>query len=135
MKSPASHEDAHVPLLDDQNLDDILCWEYTRTVHNDWIIRFENQLLQIQKTRIIPVRPKQQITLKRHLNGKITLWHKGQKVPYCFIEKKVSEEKPLLGHDLTERSRNGRKSKTKSPWSQFNPSWLKQTKENPLAVT
>lgn len=135
MKSPASHEDAHVPLLDDQNLDDILCWEYTRTVHNDWIIRFENQLLQIQKTRIIPVKPKQQITLKRHLNGKITLWHKGQKVPYCFIEKKVSEEKPLLGHDLAERSRNGRKSKTKSPWSRFNPSWLKQTKENPLAVT
>lgn len=130
MKSPASDEDAHVPLLDEQNLDDILCWEYTRTVYNDWIIRFENQLLQIQKTSSMQVRPKQQITLKRHLNKKITLWNKGQKIPFCFVEKTAAEKKPLLGHDLAERSRNGRKSKTKSPWGQFNPSWLKKTNEH-----
>lgn len=135
MKSPASLEDAHVSLLEGQNLDDILCWDYTRTVSNDWIIRFENQLLQIQKTRIAQVRPKQEITLKRHLNGKITLWHKGQKIPYCFIERKMEEEKIKLGHDLVERSQHGKKSKLKSPWSQFNPGWLKQTKDNPLAVT
>lgn len=135
MKSPVSLEDAHVPLLEGQNLDDILCWEYIRTVSNDWIIRFENQLLQIQKIRTIQVRPKQEVTLKRHLNGKLTLWSKGQKIPYCFIERKTEEEKIKLGHDLAERSQNGRKSKSKSPWSQFNPGWLKQTKENPLAVT
>lgn len=135
MRSPSSFEDGHVPLLEGQHLDDILCWEYTRTVYNDWIIRFENQLLQIQKTRTVQVRPKQEITLKRHLNGKITLWHKGQKIPYCFTERKIKEEKIKLGHDLVERSQNGRKSKSKSPWSQFNPGWLKQTKENPLAVT
>lgn len=135
MKSPTSLEDAHVSLLEGQNLDDILCWEYTRTVYNDWIIRFENQLLQIQKTRTVQVRPKQEITLKRHLNGKITLWHKGQKIPYCFTERQIEEEKTKLGHDLAERSQHGKKSKLKSPWSQFNPGWLKQTKENPLAVT
>lgn len=129
MKSPASLEDAHVALMDDQNLDDILCWEYTRTVYNDWVIRFENQLLQIQKSKAVQVRPKQKITLKRHLNGRITLWHKNKKIPYRFIEKIVKEEKPLLGHDLQERSRNGRKSKTKSPWSQFNRGWLKKTSE------
>jgi transposase len=129
MKSPASLEDAHVALMDDQNLDDILCWEYTRTVYNDWVIRFENQLLQIQKSKAVQVRPKQKITLKRHLNGKITLWHKNKKIPYCYIEKTVKDEKPLLGHDLYERSRNGRKSKTKSPWGQFNPGWLKKTNE------
>ena len=93
MKAPASMEDSHVPLLAEQNLDDILCWEYTRTVYNDWIIRFENQLLQIQKTHTIRVRPKQKIILKRHLNGKITLWSKGQKIPYCFTERQIKEEK------------------------------------------
>lgn len=135
MKSPASAEDAHVALLDEQNLDDILCWEYTRTVYNDWIIRFENQLLQIQKTSTIRVRPKQKITLKRHLNGKITLWSKGQKIPYCFTERRAKEEKIKLGQDLVKCSQNARKNKSKSPWSQFNTGWLKQTKENPLAVT
>jgi transposase len=134
MKSPSSDEEAHVALLDEQNLDDILCWEYTRTVHNDWIIRFENQCLQLQKTSVIQVRPKQRITLKRHLNGKITLWSKGQKIPYCFIERPVKEERIKLGQNKVKCSQNARNTKSKSPWSQFNPGWLKQTKENPLAV-
>ena len=134
MKAPASMEDSHVPLLAEQNLDDILCWEYTRTVYNDWIIRFENQLLQIQKTHTIRVRPKQKITLKRHLNGKITLWSKGQKIPYCFTERQIKEEKKDP-YRADKRSQNGRESKKKSPWSQFNPGWLKQTKENLLATT
>lgn len=135
VKSPASNEDAHVPLLDEQNIDDILCWEYTRTVYNDWIIRFENQLLQIQKTSATQVRPKQQITLKRHLNGKITLWSKGQKIPYCFTERQAKEEKIKLGQNTVKCSQNARKNKSKSPWNQFNPGWLKQTKENPIAAT
>ena len=136
MKMPASMEDAHVALTTDQNLDDIMCWEYTRTVYNDWIIRFENKLLQIQKTNRIRVRPKQKITLKRHLNGKITLWSKGQKIPYCFTERQIKEEnKAARPYSADKRSQNGRESKKKSPWSQFNPGWLKQTKENLLATT
>lgn len=131
MKSPASIEDAHVALLAEQNLDDILCWEYTRTVHNDWIIRFENQLLQIQKTSTIRVSPKQKITLKRHLNGKITLWNKGQKIPYCYIEKPVREDKNgPQGQDLQKCREHARRNKSKTPWGQFNPGWLKKTKEH-----
>lgn len=131
MKIPASMDDAHVALMEEQNLDDIMCWEYTRTVYNDWIIRFENQLLQIQKTSSIRIRPKQKITLKRHLNGKITLWSKGQKIPYCFTERQAKEEKKTAQpYSADKRSQNGRESKKKSPWSQFNPGWLKQTKEH-----
>lgn len=130
MKEPQSPNDAHIALRAEQDLDDILCWEYTRTVHNDWIIRFESQYLQIQKRHANKVRPKQIITLKKHLNGKITLWNKGEKIPYCFIDKPIKEDKKLKGHDLIERSQNGRQSKTKSPWNQFNPGWLKKTKEH-----
>jgi transposase len=136
MKMPASMEDAHVALTDDQDLDDILCWEYTRTVHNDWIIRFENQLLQIQKPNANRVRPKQKITIKRHLSGKITLWNKEQKIPYCFTERQMKEEKKQeKPYSAAKRSLNSKKNKLKSPWSQFNPGWLKQTKEHLEAAT
>ena len=136
MKMPASMDDAHVALMEDQNLDDIMCWEYTRTVYNDWIIRFDNQLLQIQKTSAIRVRPKQKITLKRHLNGKITLWSKGIKIPYRFTERQEKEQhKQPAGHDKLKCSDHSRKNKSKTPWGQFNPGWLKQTKENLLATT
>jgi len=121
MKEPASTEDAHIALIPGQNLDDIMCWEYTRTVHNDWVVRFENQFLQIQKTRDISVRPKQKVILKRHLNGKITLWYK--------------EVKETREYSQQERSKNSRENKSKSPWSQFNPGWLKQSKEHLDATT
>ena len=135
MKAPASIEDAHVELMPEQNLEDIFSWEYRRTVYNDWIIRFENQLLQIQKANNVRVRPKQKIILKRHLNGKITLWNKEQKIPYRFIEGTVKEEQVKLGFDLVKRSKNSRKNKSKTPWSQFNPGWLKQTKGNLITTT
>jgi transposase len=130
MKAPTSIEDAHVDLMAEQDLDDILCWEYTRTVYNDWVVRFESQYLQIQKTRSNQVRPKQKITLKRHLNGKITLWNKGQKIAYCFIEQREQPNKSPSGHDLVKCSQHSRQSKSKSPWGQFNPGWLKKTKEH-----
>jgi transposase len=136
MKEPASMEDAHVALMSEQNLDDIMCWEYTRTVYNDWIIRFENQLLQIQKTTSIRVRPKQKITLKRHLNGKITLWSKGLKIPYNFVDhRRAEEKKETQPYSSEKRSQNARENKSKTPWGQFNPGWLKQTKDNLLATT
>lgn len=131
MKAPTSLEDAHVGLMAGQNVDEILCWEYTRTVHNDWIIRFNNHYLQIQKTSSNGVRPKQTITVKKHLNGKITLWNKGQKIPYCFIEQRAKEpDKRPTGHDLLKCSQHARKNKSKTPWGQFNPGWLKKTTEH-----
>lgn len=135
MKSPASMEDAHIALLPEQNLDDILCWEYTRTVYNDWIVRFEGQYLQIQKTREMRIRAKQKVTLKRHLNGKITLWSKGQKVPYCFTKRKAKEARVKTGHDTFKRSQIATKNKSKTPWGQFNPGWLRKTSDNLLATT
>lgn len=134
MKAPHSTEDAHVALTPEQNMDDILCWEYTRTVHNDWIIRFENQFLQIQKASAMRVRPKQKITLKRHLNGRITLWNKDKKIPYRFVERLVKEEKLKLGYDSKKRSQHARENKSKTPWGQFNPSWLKKTNDH-LQIT
>ena len=135
MKSPASQEDAHVDLMPEQNLDDILCWEYTRTVYNDWIIRFKNQYLQLQKINSIRIKLKQKITVKQHLNGKITLWSKGIKIPYCFIESNIKEEKVKLGFDLEKCRQNAKKNKSKTPWSQFNPGWLKKTTDNLSAIT
>lgn len=136
MKSPTSSENAHILLLAEQNLDDILCWEYTRLVSNDWVVRFENQLLQIQKSRSIHVSSKQRITVKKRLDGKITLWSKGQKIPYCFIEEQIREEKKTVSLlSSAQRSQIARENKHKTPWGQFNPGWLKQTKHNLLAAT
>lgn len=135
MKSPQSEQDGHIPLIEGQDLNDILCWEYTRTVYNDWIIRFENQLLQIQKRNSVRVKPKQKVTVKKHLNGKITLWRNGEKISYKFTEIQA-KEKPKTENNYTaeQRSKNATKNRSRTPWGQFNPGWLKKTKED-LAAT
>ncbi|WP_157698119.1 hypothetical protein [Legionella clemsonensis] len=53
-----------------------------------------------------------------------------------FTEHQVKEEtKAAQPYSADKHSQNGRESKKKSPWSQFNPGWLKQTKDNLLATT
>jgi hypothetical protein len=112
---PTSQEDAHVALVAGQHLDDIFCWDYTRTVYNDWVICFENQLFQLKKTNTIEVRPKQRIIVKKHLNGKITLWFRGKKVNYQAIEHRVKEEGDRPKLSSLQRSALSKISKNKSP--------------------
>lgn len=138
MKLPASEEDAHVGLMGDEDLDTILCWEHTRTVQNDWVIQFENQLFQIHKSHDRQVAPKQKIKVKKQLNGKITLWAKNSQIPYCLIKQRHKQEEKKVAREYSseKRSQVARANKEKSPWSQFNPGWLKQTKIHPpIAVT
>ncbi len=130
MKTPHCLEDAHITLLPDQRLDDILCWKYSRIVSNDFVIRFENQLFQIDKCYGQAIRPKQTITLKRHLNGRISLWSKGQKIGYHTIEQREEKALEKQGHDRWQRSIISQRNKNKSPWSQFNPGWLKRTQDH-----
>ena len=48
-----------MPLTTGDDLDQILCWEYTRQIKNDRTIQFENNDYQIKKTGV-KVQPKQQ---------------------------------------------------------------------------
>jgi transposase len=68
----ARQEDAHVP-LGKVDLKNILCLEYERTVGNDYVVRFEKKLFQIQKTNKILPRPKDKVTLRIALDGTLAI--------------------------------------------------------------
>jgi transposase len=123
-KPAESDEDAHVALMPGDDLDQILCWNYTRQIKNDWTIQFENKHYQIEK-KGLKVQPKQKITVRRHLDESISLWYKNYALKFKQIEPllKSKEKKPSLYNSL-ERSENARLNKHKSPWSKFNPAWM-----------
>lgn len=130
MKAPAAVEDAHIALRAEQDLNDLLCWEYTRVVYNDWVVRFENRFLQIEKSTMLRVSPKQRVTVKRHLHGAISLWAKGQKLSYQVIAQRPTQEsKPASTYDAKKRSEIARENKSKTPWGQYKPGWLKKVKD------
>jgi hypothetical protein len=65
----ASKDDAHVPLLD-VDLADILCFEYERTVSNDYyIVRLEKRLFQIMKENRNRPQPQKRVTVRKKLDG------------------------------------------------------------------
>jgi len=122
---PASDlQDAHVALQSDDDLDQILCWEQTRQLKNDWTIQYESKFYQVEKSTKLRVQPKQKITVRRHLNGSISLWSKEQRLPFHAIEARQKiESKPRSEYSSEKRSQIAKQNKYKSPWSKFIPAW------------
>lgn len=138
-KAAASEEDAHVALFSDDDLDQILCWEYTRQLKNDWTAQFDNQHYQIEKSNVIKVQPKQKIIVRRHLDESISLWCGKRALDFKAIEKPMKPKKAATKeHSSTKKAEHARKNKHKTPWGTFNPDWLnarKGEKASSLAKT
>ena len=126
-KPAACDEDAHVA-LHGHDLDQILCWEYTRQVKNDWTIQFKNKHYQIERIPGVFVHAKQKIGVRQHLDEHISLWHRGQRLPFheispaCICEKKTKSQS---GYDALKRSKHAKQNKHKSPWAAYQPGLLK----------
>ena len=125
MKAPASEEDAHIGLTEGQDLNELLCWTYTRKVSNDWVVRFENQHFQIDRQVKHLVRRGDKVTVKKHLDGHLSLWKADQKLRVHLIEPiKAQSPPPKKGYDTHARSMQARRHKHKTPWSHYNENGL-----------
>jgi transposase len=81
--SPASPEDYHRALPEGVDLDDVLCWEETRTLMNDWTVRYENRWFQISaQSPLPPARGK--VTMSKRLDGSLRILYRGK--PIAFKE-------------------------------------------------
>ena len=75
----AKPDDAHVP-LGSFDLKKIMCFEYERTVANNYVIRFENRLFQILKPSKVLPRPNDKVTVRVGLDGTISIIWKETKL-------------------------------------------------------
>lgn len=122
--SPKDSKDCHRDAKEYGDLEQIFCWEYQRTVKNDWTLQFKNNHYQIAKNHSILVKPEQKITIHEHLNGNISLWFKGERITFNLIEnyaKSLTTTKLASKYYSPQhRSRDSRKNKNKSPWVKYN---------------
>jgi hypothetical protein len=75
----AKIEDAHVP-LGSIDLSEILCYEYTRKVGNDYVIRFDNNLFQILKSGNVLPRTGDKVVVRVKLDGTLSIIWKDSKL-------------------------------------------------------
>ena len=124
-KIPRNKNSAHIPLLD-IDLNQILCWEFTRQVKNDWTFSFKNKCYQIEKTSTLQVRPKNKVHIRMHLNNSISVWYDNKKLTITLLEVRPKKSNLPIVLKLTKQA-SGRRGKEASPWRQFNPHWFKKT--------
>jgi transposase len=126
-KIPRNSLSAHRP-LNDIDLNQILCWEYERQVNNDWTISFQNKIYQIEKSYGDLVRPKAKVFVRRHLDNSISAWYKEKKLSVTLLDSRPKNLPKAKVIDVTYSvSASARANKAKTPWSKFNPNWLKKT--------
>lgn len=123
--TPADLQDAHAPVLIPDELDQILCWEFTRQVKNDWTIQLHNEYYQIEQSMRGKVHAQQKITVRCHLDGSISLWQKEHRLAFHALDERPQKnEVQKRGRDLKKHAEIARMNKHKTPWGRFNPNWL-----------
>jgi Integrase core domain. len=89
---PADPADAHRPLLPNEELAGIFCWEGKRGVQNDFTLRHNNHWYQITRDNRLLPKPKSRVTVRTLLDGTVELWFKTQRLAFEPIPRRP--EKP-----------------------------------------
>ena len=84
--------DGHVPMVDATKLADIFCFDQTRTVSNDFVIRYENRLFQIERTARVRPSPGTKLIVRRWLDGSIHILWKTSRLDFTEISIAEHEE-------------------------------------------
>jgi transposase len=80
--APADPGDFHQLLRRGLDLNEIFCLEHHRTVGNDWVVRFQNRLLQLEPGQLAAGMV---VKIQKHRNASLHLWHNGQEIRWQAI--------------------------------------------------
>jgi transposase len=133
---PAEKKDSHRKPAPHENLEEIFTWNYRRQLKNDWTIQFKRTYFQVKKPVPKTLEPGDQIIIRKYLDGQIRFWFQESELQYQELKRKPeppSKSKqyyePKGEFDPQLRSQISKNNKHFSPWSQFNPNWLKSSKQ------
>jgi len=90
---PRSSADFHRPVPQGMDLRTVFCREETRTVGNDWVIRYNNRFFQIVSQSNLPP-ARRRVMVQEHLDGSIHMVYRDREV--LFTEIKELPRKPML---------------------------------------
>jgi hypothetical protein len=96
----------------------VFCPEETRTVGNDWVVRYKNRFFQIASQSNLPPSGRK-VIVQEHLDGAVRIVHREREV--LFTEIKELPQKPMV----TQQKQLNSRSKTRyipppdHPWRRF----------------
>ena len=90
---PRGSADFHRPVPEGMDLRNVFCLEESRTVGNDWVVRYKNRFFQIGFQSNLPP-AKRRVVVQEHLDGSIHMVYRNREV--LFTELKDLPTKPLV---------------------------------------
>ena len=103
---PRGSADFHRPMPENMDLRGVFCREETRTVGNDWVVRYNNRFFQIVSQSNLPP-AKRRIMVQEHLDGSIHMLYRDRDV--LFTEIKELPRKPMVTHQKQQNHEPKRK--------------------------
>jgi transposase len=91
-KKPMSNADFHVPLLEGQDLRNIICYRDERSISFDYVVRMDNRLFQILKEQKTVIKPRDKVVLKTWVDGSIHIFKKDCELIFKEIENKKASK-------------------------------------------
>ena len=85
--------DFHRPVPEGMDLRNVFCREESRTVGNDWVVRYKNRFFQIGLQSNLPP-ARRRIVVQEHLDGSIHMVYKNREV--IFTEIKELPRRPIV---------------------------------------
>jgi transposase len=135
-RPPASDENAHLQVPKGLDLADVFCFEDTRRIQNDWVVRHENSHYQIEGDNTPLPRPKAQVTVRTHLDGRVQILYKGKALRYTRLSPedlasqrgKDKKQRPPAAQKIVDFKS---KKASRTPWKQNVALMFADTKMGP----
>jgi len=122
---PADPADAHRPLAKEENLVAILCRERSRTVSNDFTLRYESRWYQITRDNRSLPKPRFRVTVRTLLDGTVELWLDGRRLAFEAIpipkQGVAASASPPNPRPRPAPPKPGPKHPWRTPWKSKNP--------------
>ena len=80
--APLEAQDAHVKINRRVDLSTIFCFEDTRTVSNDWVVRYANRYFQLIRQKGMEIRANMKVTVAEWLDGSTHILYKNKELLY-----------------------------------------------------
>lgn len=97
-KQPA---DVHRKLAAGTKLDDILCFQETRRVSNDWCVSWRNRIFQLDRRHERMALAGREVMVREQLGGVIQLLHQGHKLQWSELAERPPRAKPKVNRRNT----------------------------------
>ena len=88
-RPPLDVEDRHVALGGAEDLREVFCFEETRSVSHDWVVRNDNHFYQLSRGKEGMPRAGSKITVRTWLDGSAHILHKGRRLPFKELDAQV----------------------------------------------